>query len=100
MTPRHLARFLTTTCLGLALLAAPTIASAAPVPPAAAAVAPATQPAKAATTGDVDDAAQRYAARESSAPQTAAFKGQGAGIYIGGSTAAVVLLIVLVVVLL
>ena len=41
-----------------------------------------------------------YARREATTPQAAEFKGKGAGIYIGGSTAAVVLVIVLVVILL
>lgn len=98
MTKHTLSRSLAAACLGLALTAAPVIA--APVPPPAAS-APAPQSSKAAAPGaDVDQTAQRYAAREAAAPQTADFKGQGAGIYIGGSTVAVVLLIVLIVILL
>lgn len=100
MTKSNLSRSLAAACLGLALTAAPVIAHAAPVPPPAAAT-PATDTTKATPKGtDVDQTEQRYAAREASAPQTAEFKGQGAGLYIGGSTAAVVLLIVLVVILL
>jgi len=41
-----------------------------------------------------------YAAREKAAPELANFKGDGSGIYIGGSTLVVVLLIVLLIVLL
>jgi hypothetical protein len=104
MTFRRLAQSLAAACLGLALAAAPTIAVAAPAtPPAAAAPAPrATHEASAArgASDASDEAADRYAAREAAAPQAAGFKGQGAGIYIGGSTLAVVLVIVLVVVLL
>jgi hypothetical protein len=44
---------------------------------------------------------QSYAAREAtSAAKVESFRGGGAGIYIGGSTAAVVLLVILVLVLL
>ncbi len=42
----------------------------------------------------------RYARREATTPQAAAFKGQGRAIYIGGSTLAIVLIVVLIVVLL
>ena len=42
----------------------------------------------------------RYAEREAASPGAKEFKGNGVGIYVGGSTLAVVLVIVLVVVLL
>ncbi|HVZ73160.1 MAG TPA: hypothetical protein VHJ20_12355 [Polyangia bacterium] len=65
---------------------------------ASAAPAPVVAPAPA---SPMSPARQRdYAAREAASPQTADFQGNGAGIYIGGSTLAVVLLIVLIILLL
>jgi hypothetical protein len=92
---------LAATCLGLALLGAPALATAAPVPPAAAAApaAPATTPALP-LPQDVQERQRRYAQREAQNPAAADFEGNGVGLYIGGSTLAVVLVIVLVVVLL
>ena len=46
------------------------------------------------------DRARSYAQREAATPRAGDFKGNGAGIYIGGSTLAVALVVVLVVVLL
>jgi hypothetical protein len=92
MTIPNLSRHLAAACFGLALAGAPVIAHAAPVAAPAAATAPAT------TTPTHGDAAR--ASHDYAAPQTADFKGQGAGIYIGGSTLAVVLVVVLVVILL
>jgi hypothetical protein len=97
MTIPNLSRHLAAACFGLALAGAPVIAHAAPVAAPAAATAPATTTP---THGDAARASHDYAAREAAAPQTADFKGQGAGIYIGGSTLAVVLVVVLVVILL
>jgi hypothetical protein len=84
--PKSLSRGFIAACFGLALAVSPMVAHAAPVAPTA--------------TVEPSPSTRSYAEREAAAPQTAAFKGQGAGIYIGGSTAAVVLLIVLVVILL
>jgi hypothetical protein len=95
MTKERLVRAIAALGLGLVLVGAPTIANATPAPaatltaPKAHEAAPREQPRSAS-----------YAAREAAAPHAADFKGNGAGIYIGGSTLAVVLVIVLVLVLL
>jgi hypothetical protein len=102
MTKQRLLRAIAALGLGLVLVGAPTIANAAPVTPSAPAL---TTPTTTPTTKDSapNDGQTRhasYAAREAAAPRAADFKGNGAGIYIGGSTLAVVLVIVLILVLL
>ena len=98
MMNQRLSRAIAALGLGLALFGAPAIAAAAPRPATTASPA-----ASDATVGDVkpgDARERRYAAREAASPRAADFKGDGAGIYIGGSTLAVVLVVVLVLVLL
>jgi hypothetical protein len=97
MNTLRFARALAALCLGLALFGAPAFAgTASPTQPPV--IAPAeTQPARA---NDLQERQRRYAEREAATPQTRAFKGNGVGVYIGGSTLAVVLVVVLVVVLL
>lgn len=96
--PKSLSRGLFTACFGLALAVSPVVAHAAPAAPSV--HSDETPSTRTTATVEHSPSTRSYAEREAAAPQTAAFKGQGAGIYIGGSTAAVVLLIVLVVVLL
>jgi hypothetical protein len=96
-TPR-LARCIAVACLGLALLAAPSLATAAPVPPTAP-TAPAEKKAPP-SSRELPERQRHYAERQAASPQAAEFEGNGVGVYIGGSTLAVVLLIVLIVVLL
>ncbi|HSZ82646.1 MAG TPA: hypothetical protein VLA14_10200 [Polyangia bacterium] len=97
MTKQRLLRAIAALGLGLVLVGAPTIANAAPVAPSAPALTTAT---KDTTPNDGQPRRASYAAREAAAPHAADFKGNGAGIYIGGSTVAVVLVIVLILVLL
>ena len=98
MTKQRLLRAVAALGLGLVLVGAPTMANATPddAPTAAALSAP--KPSHAPT----DARARRasYATREAAAPRAADFKGNGAAIYIGGSTLAVVLVVVLILVLL
>jgi hypothetical protein len=94
--PKSLSRGFIAACFGLALAVSPVVAHAAPVAPSV----HASEQTRTTATVETSPSTRSYAEREAAAPQTAAFKGQGAGIYIGGSTAAVVLLIVLVVILL
>jgi hypothetical protein len=98
--PKSLSRGLLAACFGLALAVSPVVAHAAPVAPSVPSVGAPSTETTATAEGHTAPSTRSYAEREAAAPQTADFKGQGAGIYIGGSTAAVVLLIVLVVVLL
>jgi len=93
-----LARAVAAACLGLALFGAPVFAVAAPAQPVAAAASPAR--ASRPPTSEAQQRQRRYAEREAANPRAADFKGNGVGIYIGGSTLAVVLVVVLVVVLL
>jgi hypothetical protein len=95
MTKQRLLRAIAALGLGLVLVGAPTIANATPAPTPTLAA----PKARDATTRDQPRSAS-YAAREAVAPRAADFKGNGAGIYIGGSTLAVVLVVVLVLVLL
>lgn len=96
--PKSLSRGLVAACFGLALAVSPVVVHAAPVAPSVQGDGTSSQHATAPV--ESPPSTRSYAEREAAAPQTANFKGQGAGIYIGGSTAAVVLLIVLVVILL
>lgn len=100
MTKHHFMRGFATLCLGVALAAAPAMVSAAPVAPAAADTADTAAKKNAVPTDDPHHRNQSYAERQAENPRTAAFKGNGVGVYIGGSTLAVVLVVVLVVVLL
>jgi hypothetical protein len=97
MTKQRLLRAIAALGLGLVLVGAPTIANATPAPSSAPALST-PKPSNAPT--DTRTRHASYAAREAAAPRAADFKGNGAGIYIGGSTLAVVLVIVLVLVLL
>ena len=98
MKKHRLGLWLTALALGLTLFGTPAFAAPAASPPS-------TQSAPAASPTETDGAskapgrASRYAQREAATPRAADFKGNGAGIYIGGSTLAVVLLVVLIVVL-
>ena len=83
--------------LGLTLLGAPAFAATPDSPPALGETAPKDSPRPA---REVSSRQTSYAQREAANPRAAEFKGNGAGIYIGGSTLAVVLIIVLIVVLL
>jgi hypothetical protein len=101
MTKHRLARGFATLGLGLSLAAAPAVAGAAPTKDVAAQTeAPAKKANVISTTSGARSREASYAERQEQNPRTAAFKGNGAGIYIGGSTLAVVLVVVLVVVLL
>ncbi|SRR5258708_39740885 len=98
MTKQTLARWLAALGLGLALVGAPALAKGAPASttfPTASVASPAAR-----ASGDVHQRQLHYAQREAANPRPADFKGNGAGIYIGGSTLAVVLVVVLIVVLL
>jgi hypothetical protein len=98
MTKQRLLRAIAALGLGLVLVGAPTIANAAPVTPSAPALT--TPTTKNNAPNDAQPHRASYAAREAAAPHAADFKGNGAGIYIGGSTVAVVLVVVLILVLL
>jgi hypothetical protein len=101
MTKQRLLRAIAALGLGLVLVGAPTIANAAPVTPSAPALATPTESiTKSSAPNDRQTRRASYAAREAAAPRAADFKGNGAGIYIGGSTVVVVLVIVLILVLL
>lgn len=98
MTKQTLARWLAALGLGLALVGAPTLAKGAPAlmpSPTAPAASPAAR-----ASGDAHERQLHYCQREAASPRAADFKGNGVGVYIGGSTLAVVLVIVLIVVLL
>jgi hypothetical protein len=97
MTKQRLLRAIAALGLGLVLVGAPTIANATPDPSSTPAL---TAPKPGAAPADARARHANYATREAAAPRAADFKGNGAGIYIGGSTLAVVLVIVLVLVLL
>jgi len=97
MTKQRLLRAIAALGLGLVLVGAPTIANATPAPSSAPALST-PEPSNAPT--DTHTRHASYATREAAAPHAADFKGNGAGIYIGGSTLAVVLVVVLIVVLL
>jgi hypothetical protein len=97
MTKQRLLRAIAALGLGLVLVGAPTIANATPAPSSAPALT-APKPGDAPT--DAHARRASYGAREAAAPRAADFKGNGAGIYIGGSTLAVVLVVVLILVLL
>jgi hypothetical protein len=97
MTKPRLAHGLTALTLGLALAGTPALAAVAPPTPPAV---PASRAGDDAAPAPAKSRARGYADREAAAPRAADFKGNGVGIYIGGSTLAVVLVIVLVVVLL
>jgi hypothetical protein len=96
------ARALAAASLGLVLSGAPALA-ATPSPAQPPVVAPA-EAHRSPLPRDQDNAVEQrqrhYAEREAAAPHAADFKGNGVGVYIGGSTLAVVLIVVLVVVLL
>jgi hypothetical protein len=95
MTKQDLARSIAALGLGAALIGWPAVASAAPRP-----VPAATTTDVGAPPSDVHERELRYAEREAASPRAADFKGNGVGVYIGGSTLAVVLIVVLIVVLL
>jgi hypothetical protein len=104
MTKHPVPRLLATLGLGLALVGAPALATAAP---AAVAAIGTNGPVKADATTDPApmraDAHGRklsYAERDAANVRAADFNGDGSAIYIGGSTLAVVLIVVLVLVLL
>ncbi|HEV3031201.1 MAG TPA: hypothetical protein VG319_06135 [Polyangia bacterium] len=99
MTKQTLARWLAALGLGLALVGAPTLAKGAPASTTSP-TAPAAEGPAARASGDDHDRQLHYAQREAASPRAADFKGNGVGVYIGGSTLAVVLVIVLIVVLL
>jgi hypothetical protein len=84
--------------LGLTLLGAPAFAATPDAPPSLGETAPV--PSKDSPAHGLSSRQTGYAQREAANPRTAEFKGNGAGIYIGGSTLAVVLIVVLIVVLL
>ena len=86
--------------LGLTLLGAPAFAASPAAPDSAASLgAPATKDSPR-PAHEIASRQTGYAQREAANPRAAEFKGNGAGIYIGGSTLAVVLIVVLIVVLL
>jgi hypothetical protein len=96
MRKHHIAHLLTAISLGIALVGSPALASAAS--PTSAPAAEATSPVTPRRHEQARPAT--YAQREAASPRTGDFKGNGVGIYIGGSTLAVVLVVILVVVLL
>jgi hypothetical protein len=95
-------RALAGAALGIALSGAPAFAAGAPAtqPAVVAPAEPRQSPLPKDQDGALEQRQRHYAQREAAAPQTSAFKGNGVGVYIGGSTLAVVLVVVLVVVLL
>jgi hypothetical protein len=96
---RRLILWITALVLGVALVGTPALAASPRTGSAAAAPAPAVE-SEGAPRPRADTRQARYAARETAAPRAADFKGNGVGIYIGGSTLAVVLVVVLILVLL
>jgi hypothetical protein len=101
MTNGHrLGLWITAIGLGLTLVGAPALA-APPATPSSLRAAATQGGAPAPTRSLAAPARERgYAQREAATPRNADFKGNGVGIYIGGSTLAVVLVVVLIVVLL
>jgi hypothetical protein len=96
----HLGLWAASLGLGLTLLGAPAFAATPATAGATEQAAPADSKASPRPARELSTRQTGYAEREAASPRTAEFKGNGAGIYIGGSTLAVVLIIVLIVVLL
>jgi hypothetical protein len=86
--------------LGLTLLGAPAFAATPATPDSAPSLGETASKDSPRAAHEISSRQTGYAQREAANPRTAEFKGNGAGIYIGGSTLAVVLIIVLIVVLL
>ena len=86
--------------LGLTLLGAPAFAATPTTAGATEQTTPADSKDSPRPAREVSTRQTGYAEREAANPRAAEFKGNGAGVYIGGSTLAVVLIVVLIVVLL